>query len=80
VKVIIDDRHDFYGEQYLKSYLKMIHLEPGWSDFLTQQDVRCVIVPKDAALANILLETPAWQPIYRDEVAITFVRETAARR
>jgi hypothetical protein len=80
IKVVIDDRHDFYGEQYLKSYLKMIHLEPGWSDFLTQQDVRCVIVPKDAALANILLETPAWQPIYRDEVAITFVRETAARR
>ncbi|MGA2416554.1 MAG: hypothetical protein ABSF59_19025 [Candidatus Sulfotelmatobacter sp.] len=77
VKVVIDDRHDFYGEQYLKSYLKMTHVQPGWSDFLTQQDVRCILVPKDSALANIVLETPAWQPIYRDEVAITFVRDPA---
>jgi hypothetical protein len=55
----------------------MTHVQPGWSDFLTQQDVRCILVPKDSALANIVLETPAWQPIYRDEVAITFVRDPA---
>jgi hypothetical protein len=74
VKVVIDDRHDFYGDQFLKSYLKMIHVEPGWSEFLTQQDVRCVLVPKGSALANILFETPAWQPIYRDDVAVAFVK------
>ncbi|MGA7221048.1 MAG: hypothetical protein WBX38_22225, partial [Candidatus Sulfotelmatobacter sp.] len=33
-KVVIDDRHDFYGELFLKSYLKMVHLEPGWDEFL----------------------------------------------
>ncbi len=33
-EVVIDDRHDFYGEQFLKSYLKMVHVEPGWNDFL----------------------------------------------
>ena len=27
-KVVVDDRHDLYGEQFLKGYLSFIHLEP----------------------------------------------------
>jgi hypothetical protein len=77
VKVVIDDRHDFYGEEFLKSYLKMIHLQPGWEEFLEQQQPHYVIVPKDSALANILLETSAWKAIYTDEVALVFVRSPA---
>ena len=74
VKVVIDDRHDFYGDQFLKSYLKMIHVEPDWSDFLTEHDVHCVLVPQASALANILFETSGWQPIYRDNGAVVFTR------
>ncbi len=73
-RVVIDDRHDFYGAPFLKSYLNTMHLEPGWQDFLNQQDVRCLLVPKDSALANILLETPAWKLIYSDDVASAFTR------
>jgi hypothetical protein len=72
IKVVIDDRHDFYGEKFLKSYLKTMHVEPGWKDFLDHYLARFVIVPKDSAIANILAETPAWQPIYSDEVAVIF--------
>ena len=79
-KVVIDDRHDFYGETFLKSYLKMIHLEPGWDDFLNQSQPGCAILPKDSALANILAETPSWQPIYSDDVARAFVRDRAGRQ
>jgi hypothetical protein len=71
-KVAIDDRHDFYGEAFLKSYLKTVHVEPGWQDFLRQHEIRCIVVPRDSALANILLETPAWQSIYSDDVAVVF--------
>ena len=74
VRMVVDDRHDFYGEEFLKSYLKMVRVEPGWEDFLQQHQAHCVLVPKDSALANILLETPAWQPIYSDDVAVAFVR------
>jgi hypothetical protein len=80
VKVVIDDRHDFYGEQFVKSYLKTMHVEPGWQDFLTQNDVRCIVVPKDSALANILLETPTWQPIYSDSVAFVFTRSRSPEK
>jgi hypothetical protein len=73
----MDDRHDFYGEEFVKSYLKIVHVEPGWNDFLNQHEVRAIVVPKDSALANILLETPRWQPIYTDDVAIVFAQTPA---
>jgi hypothetical protein len=74
VRMVVDDRHDFYGEEFLKSYLKMMHVEPGWGDFLQQHQVRSVAVPKGSALANVLAETTGWQPIYGDDVTIVFVR------
>jgi len=77
VRTVVDDRHDFYGEEFLKSYLKMLRVEPGWADFLQQHPARCVLVPKDSALASILLESPDWKPIYTDDVAVAFVRTAA---
>jgi hypothetical protein len=74
VRMVVDDRHDFYGEEFLKSYLKMVRVEPGWQDFLQQHAAHSVLVPKDSALANILLETGGWRMIYADDVAMVFVR------
>jgi|HubBroStandDraft_6_1064221.scaffolds.fasta_scaffold00022_18 hypothetical protein len=78
VRVVVDDRHDFYGVDFLKSYLKMVNLEPGWGDFLQQHEVHCIVVPKQSALANILAETRGWQAIYTDQVAVAFVRNPAS--
>ena len=77
MKVVIDDRHDLYGEEFLKSYLKMIHVQPGWDEFLEQPQTQCVLVPKDSALASILLETSEWTAIYGDDVAEAFIRTAA---
>ena len=74
VRVVVDDRHDFYGEEFLKSYLKMLHVEAAWVDFLQQHEAPCVIVPKDSALANILAETQGWRAIYADDVSVVLVR------
>jgi hypothetical protein len=78
-KVVIDDRHDFYGESFLRSYLKMMHVEPGWQDFLQQHPARCLLVPTDSALANILTESADWRSIYHDDVANVFVPAEANR-
>jgi hypothetical protein len=77
VRMVVDDRHDFYGDEFLKSYLKMIHVEPGWDDFLRQHEAHCIVVPRNSALANILAETTGWQPVYTDDVAAVFVRTSA---
>ena len=74
-RVVVDDRHDLYGEVFFKSYLKMMHVERGWDEFLRTHQVSCVLLPRDGALANILLVTKGWRQIYADDVAIAFVRD-----
>ena len=74
--VVIDDRHDLYGEQLLKSYLKMVHVEPGWDEFLRQQRPCCLLLPKDAALTSILKETTDCKAVYADDIAIVFMKRT----
>lgn len=74
VRVVVDDRHDLYAEEFLKSYLKMVHGEPGWENFLREHEAGCVLLPKDSVLASLLIENSGWKAIYVDEVAIAFVR------
>lgn len=76
-RVVVDDRHDFYGEAFLKSYLKMFRVEPGWQEFLREHEVSCLVLPRNAALTNILLETRDWKPIYTDQLAVAFVRSSS---
>ena len=74
-RVVVDDRHDLYGEEFFKSYLKMMHVERGWDEFLRTHPASCVLLPRDGALANTLLVSNGWKQIYADEVAIAFVRD-----
>jgi hypothetical protein len=73
-RVVVDDRHDLYGEEFFKSYLRMVHVEPGWESFLREHETSCVLLPKESALASILIRDPGWNTIYVDDVAIAFVR------
>jgi len=80
VRMVVDDRHDFYGEEFLKSYLKLVQVEPGWEDFLRQHRAQCVVVPRDSPVANILGETGGWKAIYSDDVSTVFARTAAAHK
>jgi hypothetical protein len=71
-KVVVDDRHDLYGEEFLKSYLKLVHVEPGWREFLRQHPANYVVVPRESPLAGVLGETREWRRVYVDEVAMVF--------
>jgi len=75
-KVFVDDRHDLYGEQFLKDYLKTIRLTPGWKGFLNDRNVRWVLLPAGSSLANMLELTSQWNVIYRDETAVLFSRDS----
>ncbi len=72
--VVVDDRHDLYGEEKFKSYLKMHRLEAGWKEFINSNDVRLVVVPKDGTLAQGLSLDRAWENTATDDVATTFRR------
>jgi hypothetical protein len=77
-KVVLDDRHDLYGEEFLKSYLTTLHGERGWQRFLREREIGCMILPKDIALTSLLLETGTWKPIYNDSLAIVFIPNSHA--
>jgi hypothetical protein len=70
-KVVIDDRHDFYGEEFLRGYLRTIHLEPRWDELLRGPDY--VLLPRKSALAVVLQKMAEWKTLYSDETAIVFV-------
>jgi hypothetical protein len=79
VRVVVDDRHDFYGAEFLKSYLKTIHAERGWEEFLQQHNPAWVVLPRNGALANMLAQTGGWRSVYADETAIVFARERVSQ-
>ncbi len=71
-RIFVDDRHDLYGERFLKDYLKVIHVQPDWDRFLNERRVQVVLAPTGGSLANILKETPAWKVTYEDSTAVLF--------
>jgi hypothetical protein len=74
-RVFVDDRHDLYGADFLKDYLRAIRLTPDWNKFLNEKRVNWVLVPTESALANMLEETSGWSVAYRDGTAVLFSRK-----
>ncbi len=75
-QVVVDDRHDLYGEAFFKSYLKMVRVEQGWEGFLSEHESSYLLLPRGAALANVVSENSGWKRVYGDDVSIIFVRES----
>jgi hypothetical protein len=73
-RVFVDDRHDLYGSEFLKEYLKTIRVEPGWDALLTENHVNWVLVPKESPLANALRGALQWRVFYEDGTAVLFQR------
>jgi hypothetical protein len=73
-KVFIDDRHDFYGEPFIRDYLKLLHVEPGWNQVLDQLRVNLIVVPAKSKLAEALQREAEWKATYNDEVGKVFER------
>jgi len=76
LKVVVDDRHDLYGEAFLKDYLKTIRAEPGWDKLLNENHVSWVLIPVNSSLTSILKMTPEWKIIHQDDTAIVFRRDS----
>jgi hypothetical protein len=71
-KVAVDDRHDFYGTEFLKNYLKIVRGEPGWSQALEAMHAGWVVVPADSVVTSLLRENSGWKAVYTDETAVVF--------
>jgi hypothetical protein len=70
--VLVDDRHDLYGDEFFKAYLRIIHVEPGWQDALDQTKAAVALLPSDSPLAKAMATANQWKEVYRDNVATLF--------
>ena len=75
MQVAVDDRHDLYGPEFLKNYLKVVKVEPGWEDALQGMRANWILFPKGSTLANVLREVPQWRAVYSDDRAVLFHRD-----
>jgi hypothetical protein len=73
-RVLVDDRHDLYGDQFFKDYLKVIFVQPGWNKVLDEKRVNWIVVQKDSSLGTILGQTPEWKLVHEDGTAWLFHR------
>jgi len=73
-KVVVDDRHDLYGAQFLKDYLKIVLVQPDWEKVLDEKQVNWVLVPSESSSANIMRLTPEWTVTHADATATLFHR------
>jgi hypothetical protein len=73
-KVLVDDRHDLYGDQFFKNYLKIIFVQQGWEKILEEERANWILVEKDSALETMLRQTSKWKLIHGDGTAVLFQR------
>jgi hypothetical protein len=74
LQVAVDDRHDLYGPEYLKNYLKIIRVEPGWDQALEGTHASWLLLPSQSAAATLLRQVPVWKVTYEDKTAVVFHR------
>jgi len=78
-RVFVDGRTDLYGDAFLREYLSVQLGRPGFEETLDEHGVNLVLTYPDDALSNQLACIGGWEEVYRDQVAVVWVREDADR-
>jgi hypothetical protein len=73
-KLFFDDRHDFYGEAFIKDYIKATHGDWDWREPLEKHQVKWVLIPANSPLSSLLKERKDWHVEYDDGLATIFTR------
>jgi hypothetical protein len=66
-KVYFDGRSDFYGAAFMKQYLDILEVRPGWQEAMRPLDFTHALVPNRYALLAAL-EQAGWKTLYKDNV------------
>lgn len=74
-RVFIDSKSDFYGEDFVREYGKVVLQQEGWETVLDQYKVNWVILPKDEIAVKNIQKELEWNLIYEDETAVILKRE-----
>jgi hypothetical protein len=79
-KVFIDGREDVYGEIWIRQYLRVANIQPGWNKVLDKNNITWVFSNARSPLSTILLENQDWGLIYADNVSHIYAKNTPKNR
>ncbi len=66
--VFFDGRSDFYGSEYMKDYLRLVEVRPGWRELLDRDRFTHALLPNQYSLIPALQQL-GWKQIYKDGTA-----------
>lgn len=73
-RVFIDDRADFYGEDFYIQYGKIVQTKPGWENLLEKNKIEWILMPSNTMLAMALKDKNNWKLAAKDEASSLYVR------
>lgn len=74
-RVFIDDRSDFYGENFYLEYADCSTGQPNWRDMLNKRQINWVLFPNNSVLAANLKHEAGWKLLCEDQASCLYVRE-----
>lgn len=72
-KVFFDGRSDFYGTEFMKDYIRLVEVRPGWREQLDRIGFTHALLPNNYSLIPALEQT-GWRRTYQDSTATLMVR------
>ena len=76
-KVFFDGRSDFYGARFMRDYIALVEVRPGWRAELEKHDFSHALLPVNYSLVPALTAL-GWTELSRDGVAVLLARPAAA--
>jgi hypothetical protein len=79
VRPFIDGRADLYGDQFMETYLSVVHAKGDMlDDVLCRYGIDWTMFGPDTVVSALMDRTPGWRRLYADKVAVIHVRETGS--
>jgi hypothetical protein len=72
-KVFFDGRSDFYGLDFMKNYIRLVQVRPGWQRQIESHRITHALLPVDYSLVPAL-EQLGWRTRHRDSVSVLLER------
>jgi hypothetical protein len=73
-RVSIDDRGDFYGDDYVYSFINTTNGSAGWDDRLKKGNYDSLLLDPYLQINQLLKFLPEWKQVYRDDHAVIYWR------
>ena len=73
-QVFMDGRSDFYGVDFMKSYIELVEVRPGWRGAVERFGFTHALLPVNYSLVSAL-EAEGWTRLYADGTAVLLARK-----